>query len=162
MMLLETIEVLNSASFVEEALELAVDKVIDALEAERCALMTLGGGGGELEVKTWRDSQKRATSSFRFPRTIPSQVVLTGESIYVVDAEEEVSSQSIEELKLRAIMCVPLKVRGKVLGVLYADSTKKENSFRESELPFLEALAKQIAMAMENARLLEALKGKGS
>src|SRR3954454_18137874 len=49
---------------------------------------------------------------------------------------------------------VPLKVGGRVLGVLSIESDQA-NAFAEDEVPFVETLADQIAVAIENARLVE-------
>ena len=54
----------------------------------------------------------------------------------------------------RAELDVPLKVGGRVLGVLGIESDQP-NVFTEDEVPFVETLADQIAVAIENARLVE-------
>ncbi len=47
---------------------------------------------------------------------------------------------------------LPLKINGQVIGVLNLESTKL-NAFDPEDVPFLEILADQIAIAIENARL---------
>ena len=54
----------------------------------------------------------------------------------------------------RAELDVPLKVGGRVLGVLGIENDQP-GVFTEDEVPFLETLADQIAIAIENARLME-------
>ena len=54
----------------------------------------------------------------------------------------------------RSELDVPLKVGGRVLGVLGIES-EELNTFAEDEVPFVETLADQIAVAIENARLVE-------
>jgi len=54
----------------------------------------------------------------------------------------------------RSELDVPLKVAGRVLGVLGLES-EQPGSFTEDEVPFVETLADQIAVAIENARLME-------
>ncbi len=49
---------------------------------------------------------------------------------------------------------VPLKIGGRVLGVLSIESERR-NAFPEDEDPFVDTLADQIAVAIENARLVE-------
>jgi DNA-binding NarL/FixJ family response regulator/signal transduction histidine kinase len=49
---------------------------------------------------------------------------------------------------------VPIKVAGRVLGVLGIESDQA-NVFSEDEVPFIETLADQIAVAIENAWLME-------
>jgi signal transduction histidine kinase/DNA-binding NarL/FixJ family response regulator len=57
-------------------------------------------------------------------------------------------------LHTRAELDVPLKVGGRVLGVLGIES-EHPDAFTEDEVPFVETLADQIAVAIENARLVE-------
>lgn len=165
-MLLDTISAINSTMELEEILEQAVDKIIEALEADRSALMMMDEEEN-LKVTLCRDREgNNLELETKFSRSIPYKVALTGESIYILDTEADdiLSTESMAELHLRAIMCVPLQVRDKTIGVLYADSRQRSNTFTESDLPFLDALARQIALAIENARLLAKLKyqeGKG-
>lgn len=57
-------------------------------------------------------------------------------------------------MRTRAELDVPLKVGGRVLGVLGIES-EQPDAFTEDEVPFVETLADQIAVAIENARLVE-------
>ena len=52
----------------------------------------------------------------------------------------------------RAELDLPLKMNGKVIGVLDLESSKV-NAFDPADIPFLEILADQIAVAIHNARL---------
>ncbi len=54
----------------------------------------------------------------------------------------------------RSEMALPLSTRGEVLGVLDVQS-KERDAFSESDVIILSVLADQIAIAIENARLLE-------
>jgi len=56
---------------------------------------------------------------------------------------------------LRSILCVPLKIKETVIGVVYADNHVRSGLFGESELALLIAFADQAAVAIENARLFE-------
>ncbi len=55
-------------------------------------------------------------------------------------------------------MCVPLKVKGKLTGVIYADNKVKEAQFSERERQLISAFANQAAVALENARLFESVR----
>lgn len=57
-------------------------------------------------------------------------------------------------MSAQAELDVPLKVAGRVLGVLGIESDQA-GAFAQDEVPFLETLADQIAVAIENARLVE-------
>jgi GAF domain-containing protein len=54
----------------------------------------------------------------------------------------------------RSEMGLPLRAHGKVIGVLDVQSTR-EAAFTEEDVAILETMADQVALALENARLLE-------
>ena len=54
----------------------------------------------------------------------------------------------------RSEMALPLKVRERVIGVLDVQSTE-ENAFSQDDIEVLQVLADQLALAIDNARLLE-------
>jgi signal transduction histidine kinase len=60
----------------------------------------------------------------------------------------------MEGSKTRSELTVPIKVKGQVIGVLDVQS-ERLNAFHLSDLPVLQALANQAAIAIENARLYE-------
>jgi two-component system NtrC family sensor kinase len=65
-----------------------------------------------------------------------------------LDAAESVAVQSI-----RASMCVPLKPKDAIVGVLYVDHLSVAGRFTEDDLDFLVAFASLAAIAVENAAL---------
>lgn len=54
---------------------------------------------------------------------------------------------------LRSIMCVPLRSRGELIGVIYVDNRLSAGVFTNEDLNLLNAFASQAAIAIENARL---------
>jgi len=85
---------------------------------------------------------------------------LKGEPHLVLDATSDPSVQYPEEAKKEGIVSMlsfPLRGRKKVIGTirLYASERRE---FTEEEMEFLSALANQGAIAIENAKIYEALK----
>jgi PAS domain S-box-containing protein len=68
------------------------------------------------------------------------------------------SQESIIAYNLRSILCVPLKVKGEVTGVIYADNRIRTGIFTEAERDLLNAFSNQAAVAIENARLFESVR----
>jgi PAS domain S-box-containing protein len=62
-----------------------------------------------------------------------------------------------EKVPTRSEMCIPLKLADRVVGVLDVQETRT-NAFDETDLTALETLAGQIAIAIDNARLYQAVK----
>jgi signal transduction histidine kinase/DNA-binding NarL/FixJ family response regulator len=82
------------------------------------------------------------------------QAVTTGLTQLANDTSTNPHFVQGQGMQARAELDVPLKVGGRVLGVLSIESDQP-NVFTEDEVPFVETLADQIAVAIENARLVE-------
>ena len=95
----------------------------------------------------------------QFSRSVAEQVIRSGRSLLALDAlEDERFSRflSVHALKLRSILCVPLRIRRRVEGVLYLDSRLRARVFTASDQELLEGFGVQAALALETAKLIEA------
>jgi GAF domain-containing protein len=82
-------------------------------------------------------------------------VAASGEPLLVPDVSQEPRFYYVPEVnETRSEICVPLRTKGAVIGVLGAQSDRL-NGFDEGDLMVLEALADQAAIAIETARLYE-------
>lgn len=94
----------------------------------------------------------------RFSQSIAERVVQTGESIATVSAREDARMAdyvSVHQLMLQSIACVPIRARsGAVIGALYLETRLSPAAGFDHELPTLGALADQVAIAIETARLV--------
>jgi PAS domain S-box-containing protein len=86
------------------------------------------------------------------------RVMQTGEPLFTTDAaaETEPAAAAIVALHVRAMACVPLRVRERVLGAIYVDARVIPGVFRQGDRELLDAIAHQAALAAENARLFGA------
>jgi signal transduction histidine kinase len=84
-------------------------------------------------------------------------VAESGAPLVVSDVNREPRfSQRVDQetgFKTRSIACVPLRVRGELMGVIEVVS-KKAAAFGDKELDLLGAIAGPIAVMLENARLI--------
>jgi len=160
--LYEVSQVVNSTLDLSEVLNIVMDTIISLTGAERGFLMLLDEETGELDFKVARnmDRETLAGSSFEISRTIVNRVAVEGGPILTTNAQADprFSAQaSVVSYSLRSILCVPLKVKDKVTGVIYADNRIKAGLFTERDRDLLAAFADQAAMAIENARLFESV-----
>ena len=155
-------KVISSSLFTEEILSIVMQRAVEFLKAERGFLM-LKNEAGDLEFRTAHNIQKEHLSEedFKISSSIALKVAETGDSIYTSDAQADPrfsSQKSIHELHLRSIMCVPLKVKDEVIGIIYLDSSaQRATLFLESDLYLFELFAGQAAIAIENARLYDSV-----
>jgi hypothetical protein len=93
--------------------------------------------------------------SFQGSRSAMRHALERGEPVAVSDtwSDHDLSARSsVAAGGIRALVCLPLAVLGRTLGVLYADSRRPGSWFRELDVEILEALAAQAALAIGVAR----------
>jgi len=155
--LLQTIAAVNSNLELDTLILNAVDLTIELTGAERGILMMYEGE--TLKVRMARDSRKRnLPPNITYSHSVPLKVAREGRAICLLDAAAQGAlnlGQSIADLKLLTVMCVPLRVKDRIIGVLYVDSHATSKEFTNSDLTLLNALAYQVAITLDNARLLE-------
>jgi PAS domain S-box-containing protein len=81
--------------------------------------------------------------------------------VLTTDAQEDPrfeAQESIVAHNLRSILCVPLKVKDELTGVIYTDNRMQTGTFSKKELDLLHNFADQAAVALENARLFASVK----
>jgi len=61
------------------------------------------------------------------------------------------------EFKTRNIICVPVKVKEKIIGVLEAINKQERGGFNRADLSLFTSLADQVAIALDNSRLYQEL-----
>jgi transcriptional regulator with GAF, ATPase, and Fis domain len=90
--------------------------------------------------------------------SITTQVLKTGQPFRSDDAvnDEELEPRaSVTELKLRSVLCIPMRVDKEVIGCLYVDNRFARGQFDEATQELLEAFADQAALALVKVRLME-------
>lgn len=160
--LAKSAEVINSTLDLTEVLSQVMDMIISLTGAERSFLMLLDDETGELEFRVARNLDRKTIggSSFNISRTIVNAVASEGEPVVTTNAQADPrfrAQESVVSYSLRSILCVPLMVRDKVTGVIYADNRIKTGLFTESDRDLLSTFANQAAVAIENARLFESV-----
>jgi diguanylate cyclase (GGDEF)-like protein len=112
-------------------------------------LHIIGGSG-------WKDSKEIADIHFPIPGNNPNTVVIeSGRPYYLSDA-----GQVYEPFKhpphdhIRSWLGVPMIVQDKIIGLMAIDS-KQPNGFNEQEIMIASEFANQVAIALENARILQ-------
>ena len=155
-------QVVNSSLDLTTVLNEVMDTIIRLTGAERGFLM-LRNGEGELETVVARNWERSSLSPSEqeISRTIVQRVVSQGEAVVTTNAQADPRfdhQASIVAYNLRSILCIPLKVKGELTGVMYADNRIREGLFSERERSLLSAFANQAAVAVENARLFASVR----
>jgi adenylate cyclase len=155
-------QVVNSTLELDSVLQIVMDTIVRLTRAERGFLM-LRDEQNALTTRVARNWEQESIdpSEFAVSRTIMERVVETGEPVLSTNAQEDPrfgTQTSIIAYSLRSILCVPLKVKDELIGLIYADNRIRSGIFSENERDLLTAFANQAAVAIENARLFSTLK----
>ncbi|MEE8577245.1 MAG: GAF domain-containing protein, partial [candidate division Zixibacteria bacterium] len=159
--LLEASLAINSTLVLDDVLQVVMHKAIDLMQAERGFIMVLDDDG-ELQTRAAYNISREGTpeDEYRISMSIASEVAQSGKSIYASDAmtdERFASQQSILELHLRSIMCVPVKLKSKVVGVMYVDNSRQAKMFLKADLYLFELYAQLATNALHNAGIYDSL-----
>jgi len=161
--LYEVSRALTSSLDLGEALLIVIDAAIRLTGAERGFLMLCDPDTGALDFRAARTAEHETIdeSAFEVSRTVVTEVIHTGDPVVTLNAQKDprfVDKTSIVNYLLRSIMAVPLRARGRLLGVLYVDSRTRDVVFSSGDLDLLNTFADQAATAIVNAQLFEAQK----
>ncbi len=155
--------VINSSLEQSQVLRSVMDTIIELTGAERAFLMLYNEESGELEVEVARNINREtiAESSFEISRSIVRSVAESGAPVVTTNAQADPrfsSQESIISYNLRSILCVPLKIKDTIIGVIYADNRIASGIFVDTDRDLLAAFANQAAVAIENARLFQQIR----
>jgi putative nucleotidyltransferase with HDIG domain len=155
--------VVNSSLGRKRVLEEVMDSLVDLVQAERGFLILRDpiSGGWKPETSRGIDHVNLEAEEFKVSGTIVRQVADSGVSVLTTNAQQDPrfeEQQSIIAFHLRSILCAPLKLKEKIIGVLYVDNRVHTGVFQQSDLSLITAFADQAAVAIHNAELFEDLK----
>jgi phosphoserine phosphatase RsbU/P len=155
----------NSSLDLDEVLNRVMDEVITIMHAERGFVM-LREASGRLAFRVARgiDHSTIDDPQFQVSRSVVEEVARQGQPMLTGDAQLDDRfsvHQSIINLKLRSILCVPLKFKDQVSGVVYVENRLQTGIFSPADLELLSAIASSAAIAIENARLYQVAVEKG-
>jgi len=155
-------QVVNSSLELDEVLQIVMDTIVRLTRAERGFLM-LRDERNDMTIRIARNWEQESINpnEFAISRTIMQKVIDTGSPVLTTNAQEDPrfgGQESVVAYSLRSILCVPLKVKNELIGLIYADNRIRSGIFSENARDLLTAFANQAAVAIENARLYSSLK----
>jgi two-component system NtrC family sensor kinase len=157
--LLEISNAMNSNLKLERLLSYVMDQVIEMTKAEYGYLISLKEDGG-LEFKVAHNLAKEEIESaeFEISRSVIREAMETQKTVFLQNASQDEkfkNQHSILDLQLKSILCVPLKRKQKLLGLIYLENRTIAGMFTPDQTELLEIFANQAATAIENAQLFE-------
>ena len=158
--------IINSSLDIKDVLRSSMLLVEELMEAEACSIFELDKEKNELFFCLARHDPFDNTKKIRIKvgEGIAGCVASTGEVVIVPDTKKDdrfnSMVDSVTDFQTKSIVAVPIKSKGRLLGVLQALNCKKVAFLDEKKLEILFIVSGQIGSAMENARLYGRLKEK--
>ncbi|MGB7538560.1 MAG: GAF domain-containing protein [Anaerolineales bacterium] len=151
-------QALGSSLVLDDALTQVMDAVIRLTGAERGCVMLFDEAAGGLDLRAARNLERESLSDkeMEYSRSVVETVSRTGKAVLTTNAQTDPrfsEQRSVMQFSLRSVLCVPLKVKDHVLGVIYVDNHVRTGLFSERDRDLLSAFAVQAAIAIENAQL---------
>ncbi len=152
---------------IEELMTLILQRLVDVSVLDRAAIFLVdeeqeilylahAGGAPAANIK----EAETYTVPLQKDSNIIARVARTGKPELVDDvANSKINKDNllIKQFKPQAFIALPLKVRGKILGVLVGDQEKAGGKVISTEKDFLISFSNQIAIAIHNANLYRKL-----
>ncbi len=143
-------------------LEFIMDTVIELGSAERGFLILAEKKSKDLPFKITvarnLDQEIVQKPVFKVSRTLIEKVLAGRKPMLITDAESDPrlkGAKSVQALKLKSLLCVPLLNRQKLIGAIYLENRFHKGIFTADHVEILAAFADQAALAIENTRLYE-------
>jgi PAS domain S-box-containing protein len=161
--LMEISIVINSTRYLKQLLKIIMQSAERVMQAEASSVFLIDRQTDELyfEVATGPKEEEVKKIRLKKGEGIAGWVASTGLSLLVPDVSKDPRFAKRVDAEThfitRSILCVPLKVRNQIIGVVQVVNRLGAESFSESETKFLAALASQAAIAIENTNLYEHL-----
>lgn len=161
---MELANVLNSTLDQREVRRRAMEAATSLMDAEVGSLLLVDEKSNDLffEVALGERGEKLKQIRLRMGEGIAGWVAQHNEPALVNDVESDPrhfkKAGVITGFRTRNMVCVPVRSRGKVIGVLQAINKKDGGLFTEQDLNNFLTLSNQVAIALENAHLYEELK----
>ncbi len=161
--LLEVSKQLSSPEEPDQLLEKILDLLLEIMNIDRAAILMVNEATGQLECEAVKSRAGVQADCKFYSKKITNVVRNTGEAILTADASIDQrfsDSDSILAQAIHASMCVPLKPREEVVGVLYVDNLSMSGVYSNEDVEFLTGLANQAAIAIENSRLYKKMQAE--
>jgi Nif-specific regulatory protein len=159
---------INAIRGVEELQKRLLDLVFEVVPAARGVIILIdaasnGKQEGEVTSVFGLDRKRGPDVSIKVSSKVTNWALTHRESILITneaEAQEFQSSVSLIADRPASVLCVPLIMLDKTLGVIYLDTTEPNSVFDQDHLQLVSAISAITAVAIENARHIEWLESE--
>jgi len=145
----------------QKILGTVMEKISDLLQPDTCSLLMVDEKARELyfEIAIGQGAEKLKDVRLRLGEGIAGWVAEHGQPVLVEDFQSDtrfrLRSDEFTQENIRSVLCVPIKGREPVQGVIELANCFGKQRFSQEHLPTLKSLADYAAIALENARYVQ-------
>ena len=157
--LLNTCLLISKIFSVDHILSEIIKQAIRLSGAERGFLIIRKNGTFEYKINYDREGKDIPYPENEVSASIINRVIKSCDTVLYDNAQTEMEapSDSIIDLRLRSVLCLPIVKGENTEGVIYLDNRTKEGRFTEDDLYFLTIFSNFAAILLNNTSLVEKL-----
>ncbi len=152
----DVVKKINSELDLRKLLGIILDTTIGLCNACRGTIVIFKGEKEKARLARDRSGRALGPDETGVSSTVVQRVRLSGKPILSADARNDGnigSSESIVNLQLLSVLCVPLRVKDRLMGAVYLDNPGMSAAFGPREVEIASVLTEHAAIAIHNAML---------
>jgi phosphoserine phosphatase RsbU/P len=161
-LLYEIAQEISASLNLEETLKIITNKVTSVLEIEICSILLYDKKTERLSVAASKGLNTDAVkeTSLQKGERISGWVFENKEALFVPNIEDDdrFKARNNENYYTNSFISVPLIFKDSVIGVLNVNNKRSKDSLTEDDFRLIKGIAREAAIAIENARLYSDLK----
>jgi len=153
---------INAIRGLEELQKRLLELLFEAVPAQHGAILLTPEGSLDNALVFGLDRQRGKNAAVNVSRTIAQQVLRDGVALLASNrgGEKTLHTDSLIFSRTASVICVPLLMFDRKLGVLYLDTSVPDDEFNNDHLQLVTAISGIAAVAIENARQFEWLESE--
>lgn len=158
--LVEISKIINSTLDLDALLTMIMEIIKQVLNAESGSLLLIDESGSELLFRIAigpKEKELKEKVRLKLGQGIAGWVAAHGVPLRIPDVSRDKRFDPTMDKalghKTLSILCVPLQVQGKTVGVLEAINSKNPGGFSDDDMELFVAFSSQAAVAIESARM---------
>jgi putative nucleotidyltransferase with HDIG domain len=141
--------------------KLIIDSAVKETKADKACLALADEATGKLNIKLCHGFSPDflGDSAERYSQNLSELVFKDNKPLLITPGSKlPVELETMRQIEsISSGICLPLTIRGNMIGLLFISRTSREHPFTPSEVELVSVLGGQAAAAIENARLYEKL-----
>jgi Nif-specific regulatory protein len=153
---------INAIHGLDDLQKTLLELLFEVVPAQRGAILLSDDGTPESATLFGLDRLSGTDATIKVSRTITQKVMREGLALVSNQPAKDsaLASESVISEQPGSVLCVPLVMLDRAIGVIYLDATERGVRFDKNHLHLVTAIAGIAAVAIENARHIEWLEGE--